>query len=42
MRLCTAHYAALMPAMHAGTTSWFKGAVRLSADALINGQPRGY
>ena len=31
-----------MPAMSAGTTPWFEGAVRLSIDALINGQPRGY
>jgi hypothetical protein len=31
----------LMPAA-AGATSWFVGEVRLSIDALINGQPRGY
>jgi hypothetical protein len=42
MRMCTAHYDAFMPALTAGTTSWFEGAVRLSIDALINGQPRGY
>jgi hypothetical protein len=30
-----------MPAA-AGTTSWFVDEVRLSLDALINGQPRGY
>ena len=40
--LCTAHYDVLMPAVSAGTTSWFEGAVRLSIDALINDQPRGY
>jgi hypothetical protein len=42
MRLCTAHSDVLEPAMFAGTTSWFEGTVRLSMDALINGQPRGY
>ena len=43
MRKCTASYDVHMPAMAAGTTSWFEGAVRLSVDALINAdQPRGY
>ena len=42
MRKCTALYDVHMPAFSAGTTSWFEGAVRLSIDALINGQPRGY
>jgi hypothetical protein len=42
MRLCAAHYDVLVPAMFAGTTSWSEGAVRLSREALINGQPSGY
>jgi hypothetical protein len=42
MRKCTAHYDVLMPALSAGTTSWFEGSVRLSIEALvINDQPRG-
>jgi hypothetical protein len=39
MRLCTAHYDVLMPAMFAGTTPW---SARVSIEALINGQPSGY
>ena len=42
MRLCTAHFDAYTPALVAGATSWSEGMVRLSIDALINGQPRGY
>jgi hypothetical protein len=42
MRKCTASYDVHMPANPAGTTSWFEGSVRLSIDALINSQPRGY
>jgi hypothetical protein len=42
MRKCTASYDVHMPAKSAGTTSWSEGSVRLSIDALINGQPRGY
>jgi hypothetical protein len=42
MRTCTASSDVMMPATHAGMTSWFEGMVRLSVDALINGQPLGY
>ena len=42
MRTCTAHYDVFMPAMFAGTSTWSKGLVRVSREALINGQPSGF
>jgi hypothetical protein len=42
MKLYTAHTTAVCMPASAGTTPWFVGEVRLSLDALINGQPRGY
>jgi hypothetical protein len=42
MTLYTAHKNDVPMPANAGTTSWFVGEARLSIDALINGQPRGY
>ena len=42
MTLCTAHTTDLSLPVYTGTTAWFEARMRVSVDALINGQPRGY